>query len=205
MRVIVIGDIHGNYKALEFIQQQTNADLYIQVGDLSVKNGLFPLPSKPLLFIHGNTDNINVLSRYHNNHNFVTIARNLFYLPSGNICPLGGLTIAGMGGSFSPKYYYHDKKKLEGRKRRHYTHEDYQLIADMANGVDILLTHEASSPLVSPSKFKGNRGRSEITKLILLTKPIFHFFGHHNLSTCTKIFDTYSRGIPNRSYIEVEL
>ena len=88
--------------------------------------------------------------------------------------------IGGLGGNYAPSRYNLTRDQLHDKRRRHYTIGDVNKLKE-ARKLDILLTHEASSPYIIKS-FNGNKwrdaGRSEITELIRWLRPKYHFYGH---------------------------
>ena len=207
MKIIVIGDIHGNYNLLNIILQRTDAEFYLQVGDFGdAKNTTVGYPDldKPLLFIPGNHECADSLNKFNKNNGKSLIRKNLWYLPIGNSTSFRGVTIAGFGGNYAENYYFKRRNSLEGRHRLHYTYEDYEKLLDYNNKLDILLTHEAPSPCILP-KYYGDCGRKEITELLYLLNPMYHFYGHHHQYYTQKIGNTISRCLPEFGIIEIEM
>ena len=212
MKVIVIGDIHGDYPKLDNILNKTNADLYLQVGDLAGSKNFeewyYEPKSKPLLFIAGNHEAWDILEPYNDTplNQIIEIEQNLWYLPLGHYYDYKGLRIGGLGGNHAPSRYNYTRDRLGGDRRRHYTIHDVEKLKK-AEHLDILLTHEAPHPFFRNPFIPGseNMGKKEITNLVHLLKPRYHFFGHHHVSRKQMIDDTVCACVPIFNYVEVEI
>ena len=213
MKVIIIGDIHGDFPKIDKIINNTKADLYLQVGDLAGSLNFdewFYTPfSKPIIFISGNHENYDVLEPYNRreiNNVAWEIEQNLYYLPIGNYVDWEGLRIGGLGGNFAPSRYNLTRDKLDGGRRRHYTINEVERLK-RAKSVDILLTHEAPTPFYRNPYFTSGEdmGKKEITELVKFLKPKYHFFGHHHVSRQLTIGNTICYCVPIFNYVELEL
>jgi Icc-related predicted phosphoesterase len=208
MKVIAVGDIHGDYDKLNFIMDNTDGDLYLQVGDLAgsnqIKHMRYPDLDKPLIFISGNHDDPDLLETFNRSkrEGKFLIKKNLWYLPMGNFTIANGIVIGGVGGNYSPNKFYEHRGCLHGRRRVHYTfHEMSKLI--IANPkLDILLTHEAPSPHIVGSK---DYGRIEITKLVKYLSPKYHYYGHHHSSYNHMCGNTLSQCLPLYGWTGIEI
>ncbi len=185
MKIIVIGDLHGDYERLQDIMNGTNADIYLQVGDFAGDEDYYPDLEKPLYFIRGNHECFDILDRYQKP---AEIQRNLIYIPNGEVVEVDGIRIGALGGNYSPVSFLKKRSELSGKRRAHITAEDYKKALRMEN-LDILLTHEAPSPFHLRGK---DVGLTIITSLLFALKPRFHFFGHHHIDKEMEIFETKS-------------
>jgi Icc-related predicted phosphoesterase len=205
MRIIVIGDVHGDFRIIDTILNTTHANFYVQVGDLGSPSLRYPDLEKPLIFIPGNKENADFLGKFPQYDGKVLIKKNLWYLPIGESTTFRGISIAGFGGNYSENYYYEERGRLQGRHRLHFTKRDYLRMLDTASKIDILLTHEAPSPFIVPRKFKGDRGKKIISKLVEVLQPKYNFFGHHNVSFTNTLHRSICKCISNNCYLEVEI
>jgi Icc-related predicted phosphoesterase len=206
MKIIVIGDVHGDYDILREIQKHTDGDLYLQVGDLSGDSlARYPSLEKPLLFISGNKENADILYKDLNHYDKFLIKDNLWYLPNGCDTVWDGVRILGVGGIYSPKDFFKHKKDLQGRRRLHYTYREILQALACHGRIDILLTHEAPCPFMVSGKFMTDRGRPEIAKLDYALQPMYHFFGHHHVATNSFVHHTNTRCIPRNSVVGIEI
>jgi hypothetical protein len=213
--VCIIGDIHGNFDVIHTLQNNLeDVDIFLQVGDLAGWDGdgnyIYTSFDKPLIFIAGNHENFDILSKYDtdtiNLKERIKIKKNLYYLPIGHCIRYKGIMIAGLGGNHSSVRYKMNRNDLQGQRRRHYTRRDVNRLLSIKDPIDILLTHEASSPHHS-FKHHIDLGRPEINRLIYNLKPTYHFYGHHHLDYKNQVIDkTISTCVQFEEfeYIEIE-
>ena len=218
MKIVVIGDIHGDFPKLFEILDNTDADLYLQVGDLAgfmdFNTWVYTEVSKPLIFIAGNHENYDILEPYNSKDRkeMYEIEKNLFYLPIGHHVNIKGVRIGGLGGNYAPTRYHLNRKELHYKRRRHYTQNDVNKLLT-SKKLDILLTHEAPSPFIihryphTPKDIgKGSDiGRPEITYLIKSLKPRYHFYGHHHFPHTQILHDCKCVCVPIFNYVSLDL
>jgi hypothetical protein len=103
MRVGILGDLHGAFEALENVMaRERDVPLWLSVGDIASDTGAYPTPSRPFYFIKGNNENFDVLARLAAGK---SVAANLHLVPNGRLVELSGVRVAGLGGTFAPKWY----------------------------------------------------------------------------------------------------
>jgi len=132
----------------------------------------------PLYFVKGNHDDYDYLAALAAGVETGAVAvdpwNRIRYLPSGRIATIeaGGSTlrVAALGGIADP-----DGHAGEGSKPDHYTHEEVHAVAGLAGPVDVLLTHDAPWGTLVPEG-----GSHDVTDLIRLHAPAFHFCGHYH-------------------------
>jgi Icc-related predicted phosphoesterase len=130
---------------------------------------------------------------------------------------VGPLTVAGLGGTYAPKWYETPAAQLPHRptddKRRHFVREEVEACKRL-RGVDILMTHEAPRPfIVIPEAVPGRPGRrldagkSPINDVLVTLKPRLHLCGHHH-----RFVESVREGVRsvcldriNRSYLLIDL
>ncbi len=161
MRIGIFGDVHGELKELYRIAEREGVDAILQVGDFETirdKKDLkfFPTLPKfrvvkdyaefhrkgevpiPTFFIGGNHEAFNVLEEYDEGGELI---RNLYFIGRAGTIGLGGLTIGGLSGIYSDKFYKHERKKeFFLRDRAYFTESDLKRLEEQQ--LDILLTHE---------------------------------------------------------------
>lgn len=211
MKIIVIGDLHGNYNHLDRILNTTNAKAYLQVGDFcgskEVKYKDYPDVSKPVLFISGNHDDPEYLEKFnlYTVDGRILIKRNLWYLPMGNTTIFQGLSIGGLGGIFSSNKFFTDRKELKGKSRLYYTFDVFNKLKSTSKKLEILLTHESPNPFsFCNPRHPYTEGRHEISKLLEVLSPAFHFCGHLHKYIIKDYGRVRSVCVPQNGYIEVE-
>ena len=133
-----------------------------------------------------------------NNENFDAIAADDFppefhHIPNGSEADVGGLRVAGLGGTFAPTMFELDPRELPHPKkrtakateladrRRHFVRAEVEACKRLRS-IDVLLTHEAPSPfrLTGHGGRPNDAGKAAITEVILAVKPRLHLFGHHH-------------------------
>ena len=184
MKIVILGDVHGRFREIDWIMDSTNASVYLQTGDLASEDDStrYPSLSKPLIFCAGNHEEWDELEKFEGKKEICKIGKNLYYVPQGNYIDLGSLLngketnfrIGALGGNYSPKRYNLERSELRGERRRHYVNQDVEKTKKLID-IKILLTHEAPFPY----KERG-KGRKEITEILECLKPKYHFFGHHH-------------------------
>jgi predicted phosphodiesterase len=212
----VIGDIHGNFAALDrILSRHLEVPFWLCVGDVASQSGAYPTPPAPLYWIKGNNEGFDRIASFQAGADVVP---NLHYIPNGAVVTVGQLKVAGLGGTFAPTWYDTPATRLphtpKDDKRRHFVREEVEALRTLGP-VDVLLTHEAPKPFwidlrssTAPSKrWRRDVGKAPIAEVADALQPRLHCFGHHH------VFATFNRAeIPtvcadrvNRSYLLVDL
>jgi Icc-related predicted phosphoesterase len=211
----VVGDIHGNFDALERVMRRhPEVPFWLCVGDVASSAGAYPTPIAPMHWIKGNNENFDRIASFVAGTDKID---NLHYIPNGVSVQLDGVTVAGVGGTFAPTWYETPAARLPHKpkddKRRHFVKEEIDVCRQLGH-VDVLLTHEAPKPFwidlpssTAPSrKWRRDVGKEPIAQLADALQPRLHCFGHHHVQAS---FDR--AGIPtvcvdrvNRGYLLVD-
>jgi Icc-related predicted phosphoesterase len=221
MTIGAVADIHGNFDALtQAMERHPDVPLWICVGDLASRTGEYPTPPRPLFWIKGNNEDFQRIAAWEAGE---PQPHNLRYIRNGTAADVGGLRVAGLGGTFAPKWFNaragdlaHGRRDspLEKRddKRRHFVREEAEACKQLAP-IDILMTHEAARPFIvveepSPGR-KGRRmdaGKPAVNDVLATLKPRLHLCGHHH-----RFSETVREGVPsvcidrvNRSYLLID-
>ena len=221
MTVGAVADIHGNFDALtQAMERHPDVPLWICVGDLASRTGAYPTPSRPLFWIKGNNEDFERIAAWEAGD---AQPHNLHYIRNGTATDVGSLRVAGLGGTFAPKWFEARAVDLApGRrdaafekrddKRRHFVRDEAEACKRLAP-IDILMTHEAARPFIvveepSPGR-KGRRmdaGKPAINEVLATLKPRLHLCGHHH-----RFSETMREGVPsvcidrvNRSYLLID-
>ena len=212
----VIGDIHGNFAALERVQRRhPDVPFWLCVGDVASTTGAYPAPIAPMYWIKGNNEVFDRIDAFRAGRETV---RNLHYLANGVALTVGGVSVAGVGGTFAPTWYETPAASLPAKpkddKRRHFVREEIEACQQLGH-VDVLLTHEAPKPFwidlptsTTPArKWRRDVGKAPITELADALRPRLHCFGHHHVHAA---FDragiaTVCVDRVNRGYLLVDL
>ena len=221
MLVGAVADIHGNFEALtQAMERHPDVPLWICVGDLASRAGVYPTPPRPLFWIKGNNEDFERIAAWEAGE---PQPPNLHYIRNGTASDVGSLRVAGLGGTFAPKWFdtraadlAHGRRDsvFEKRddKRRHFVRDEVEACKQLAP-IDILMTHEAARPFIvvedsSPGR-KSRRmdaGKPAINEVLATLKPRLHLCGHHH-----RFSETVREGVPsvcidrvNRSYLLID-
>jgi uncharacterized protein len=211
----VVGDIHGNFKALDLIlSRHPEVPFWLCVGDVASANGSYPQPPAPVYWIQGNNESFDRIAALRAGSDAIP---NLHFIPNGTALTIGPITVAGVGGTFAPTWYETPAAALPAKpkddKRRHFVREEIESCKRLRR-VDVFLTHEAPKPFwidlpssTAPSRrWRRDVGKAPIAEAADALRPRLHCFGHHHVHA------SFTRaGIPtvcvdrvNRAYLLVD-
>ncbi len=239
MLVAVLGDVHGDFEAMErAFALEPVAVAWLCVGDVATDSGLYPVPSRPFSFIKGNNEDFDVIARLAAGE---PVQPNLRLVPNGQVVEIDSaewrgstsaprselgegrvsraerpsvVRVAGLGGTFAPKWYDTPPEALpDGRraglqtrrrggpsgpphgrddKRRHFVRAEVEACLAL-RGVDLFLTHEAPRPYWAGSGGRRNdAGKTVINEILATMRPRLHVFGHHH-----KFSERLCEGVPS--------
>jgi Icc-related predicted phosphoesterase len=221
MTVGAVADIHGNFEALtRAMDRHPDVPLWICVGDVASRTGTYPSPPAPLFWIKGNNEDFERIAAWEAGE---AQPSNLHYLRNGTAADVGSLRVAGLGGTYAPKWFDTPTADLpparreaafdkRDDKRRHFVREEAEACKQLAP-IDILMTHEAARPFIiadEPSPGRASRrhdaGKPAINDVLAALKPRLHLCGHHH-----RFSETVREGVPsvcidriNRSYLLID-
>lgn len=213
MVIGAIADIHGNFDAVRrAMTRHADVPLWVCVGDVASSTGAYPEPPAPLYWIKGNNEQFDRIADWEAGGD---APRNLFYIKNGTAVRVGPLVVAGVGGTYAPKWYDTPAVQLphtpKDDKRRHFVRDEIEACKRL-RGVDILMTHEAPRPFIvsedgdsRPAK-RWDAGKRPINELLATVKPRLHLCGHHHRFTETDREGVRSVCIDriNRSYLLID-
>jgi hypothetical protein len=138
---------------------------------------------RPTVFIKGNHEDFEWLEAQRTTE----VLSNLWYLPNGCTMDLpdgehGSIRIGGIGGCYGPSNYERPSSQLKGYAKRHYTQDEIERLK-RANGVDIILTHDAPAGVEFPTHRRGRgyvSNAAGLDSLLAFARPRLAFFGHHH-------------------------
>jgi predicted phosphodiesterase len=94
-----LGDIHGDFAAARRVMaRHPDVGFWLCVGDLADSDGRYEALPAPLYWIKGNNENFDTLAAGR-------FPANLHYLPNAHLETIGGLRVAGLGGTLAPTWY----------------------------------------------------------------------------------------------------
>ena len=208
----VLGDIHGDFESVRRImRQRRDVPVWLCVGDLPDDEGRYQDVPAPLSFIKGNNEHFDRIAAG-------DLAENLRFIPNATRVEVGGLSVAGLGGTFAPTWYEtaaaalpHPKKGSPratelADKRRHFVREEVEACKAM-RGVDIFLTHEAAKPFRPHPGGRGpDAGKAQINEVLAAMQPRLHLFGHHHRYSDGEREGVRSIGLDlvSRSFVVIE-
>jgi len=189
MKFGALGDIHGDFEsARRVMSRHPDVPFWLCVGDLADGEGRYQALPAPLYWIKGNNENFDVIDAG-------VFPGNLHYLPNGRLSEIGGIRVAGLGGTFAPSWYDtvaaslpHPRKGSAkatelADKRRHFVREEVEACRTL-QAVDVLLTHEAPRPYFAGGGPRRNdAGKTPVNEILAAMKPRLHLFGHHHRFT----------------------
>ena len=187
MQIGAVADIHGNFDALyRAMTRHLHVPLWVCVGDLASNTGAYPDPSAPVYWIKGNNEQFDRIADWEAGH---PSPRNLRYIKNGTATRVGPLVVAGVGGTYAPKWYDTPAALLphtpKDDKRRHFVREEIEACKRL-RGVDILMTHEAPRPFIVSDEGESrpvrrwDAGKPVISELLAAVRPRLHLCGHHH-------------------------
>jgi calcineurin-like phosphoesterase family protein len=215
-----VADIHGNFEALtQAMERHPDVLLWICVGDVASRTGAYPTPPRPLFWIKGNNEDFERIAAWEGGD---AQPPNLHYIRNGTATDVGSLRVAGLGGTFAPKWFEARAVDLApGRrdaafekrddKRRHFVRDEAEACKRLAP-IDILMTHEAARPFIvveepldsldvalargrPAARRKPRRfdaGKPAINEVLATLKPRLHLCGHHH-----RFSETMREGVPS--------
>lgn len=221
MIIGAVADIHGNFDALtRAMERHPAVPFWICVGDLASRTGAYPELPKPLYWIKGNNEDFDRIAAWQAGE---PQPRHLHFIANGTAVMVGPLRVAGLGGTFAPKWFDTAAADLpaprpgmpvEKRddKRRHFVREETEACKRLGV-VDILMTHEAARPFILVDAARpGARvrrldaGKPAINDVLAALRPRLHLCGHHHRFSETEREGVRSVCIDriNRSYLLVD-
>jgi Icc-related predicted phosphoesterase len=208
-----LADIHGNFEAMtRAMERHADVPLWLCVGDVASRTGSYPEPIAPLYWIKGNNENFDRIAEWQQGR---AVVPNLHFIPNGTAAKVGPLRVAGLGGTFAPKWFDTPAAALPHKKsddkRRHFVREEVEA-CERLRDVDILMTHEAARPFIvavgpePDSKRRLDAGKPAINGVLAAMKPRLHLCGHHH-----RFVETEREGVRsvcvdrvNRSYLLID-
>jgi hypothetical protein len=207
MIIGAVADIHGNFDALRRVMERhPDVPFWICVGDLASNSGVYPEPPRPLFWIKGNNEDFERIAAWEAGE---PLPRNLYLIRNATAVAVGPLRVAGLGGTFAPKWFDTPAVDLPAPrpgapydkrddKRRHFVREEVETCKHLG-AVDILMTHEAARPFIlvdeprpGAKPRRVDAGKPAINDLLASLKPRLHLFGHHH-----RFSETQREGVPS--------
>jgi uncharacterized protein len=215
MVIGAVADIHGNFDAMaRAMERHPEVPFWICVGDVASRTGAYPAPPKPLYWIKGNNENFDRIADFAAGTDLVA---NLHFIANGTAVDVGGVRVAGLGGTFAPTWFDTPAARLPRKasddKRRHFVREEAEACKRLRN-VDILMTHEAPRPFIlvddpapgRPAPRRRDAGKPAINDVLATLQPRLHLCGHHH-----RFAETIREGVRsvcidrvNRSYLLID-
>ena len=183
-----LGDIHGDFATVRrIIHRHPVVPFWLCVGDVADADGAYEPVGAPIYWIKGNNENFDAIAAD-------DLPSDLHHITNGSATTVGGLKVAGLGGTFAPTMFElapadlpHPKKGTAkatalADRRRHFVRVEVESCKRL-RGVDVLLTHEAPSPFrvsVPGGRRPTDAGKAAITEILAAVRPRLHLFGHHH-------------------------
>lgn len=194
MKILVIGGTKGNVDIINEHLTKSGADIALCTGDLGIfyrKENFEILPKsfetnlfyqylegkkefiKPVYSVRGAHDNLSLCKKLHEGYFHIN---NFHLLGDGETVSIihvdKTITIGGIGGSYSPKYY--DCDTLKGNEKRHFTKNHVNNLKQ--HKLTLLILHD----LIGPCTKKKLNYSQEIFDLLDSTRPLYCFVGKYH-------------------------
>ena len=177
-----LGDVHGDFDSVRLIMgRHQEIPFWLSVGDIADAESRYEAFPAPLHFIKGNNEGFDALAGGQ-------LPANLYYLANGTLRTVGGIRVAGLGGTFAPSWFDtpasnlpHPRKGTSkatelADKRRHFVREEVDACKAM-DRVDVFMSHEAPRPY---RVGRMDAGKTPVNEVLASAKPRLHLFGHHH-------------------------
>ena len=177
-----LGDVHGDFDSVRLIMgRHQEIPFWLSVGDIADAEGRYEAFPAPLHFIKGNNEGFDALAGGQ-------LPANLYYLANGTLRTVGGIRVAGLGGTFAPSWFNtpasnlpHPRKGTSkatelADKRRHFVREEVDACKAM-DRMDVFMSH------VAPRPYRVGRMdavKTPVNEVLASAKPRLHLFGHHH-------------------------
>ena len=184
---MIVGDIHGEFGALNALMNIQRPDITIVCGDIAYywMNTEAVREIKPkgkVYLIPGNHEDWNALQNvYRHNVDPLEIESNIFWCPIGSSIELNNIKILFVGGAES-----HDKNQrtfmIDWFPEEVLNSRDLDFIIDNNNKADIIISHTA--PLAFKMNISGystDPTRHVLSILLEKYKPHRWYFGHFHM------------------------
>lgn len=172
-KVLVLGDVHGDWRRLKkFISDQA-PDAIVQVGDFGYWHPFELALDVPLYFIDGNHEHHPTLPS-----KVTEVGRNVFYVPRGTVAKLNGKNCLFMGGAASIDFMYRTEG-VDWFKEEIISESDLYNLPDLR--IHTVFSHTA------PSEFNMREGikfydpsRDRLSYILKKYEPRLWFSGHYH-------------------------
>lgn len=163
------------------MERHREVPFWLCVGDVADAEGRYASMPSPLYWIKGNNEQFDSIASG-------DLPAGLHYIPNGHLVVIGGLRVAGLGGTFAPTMYDlaaaelpHPRKRTAratelADRRRHFVREEVERCKRLGT-VDVFLSHEAPLPFRVGAIQAGKRQVNEVLEIL---HPRLHLFGHHH-------------------------
>lgn len=189
MKIIVAGDIHGCWDALETLLDEEKPDVILQCGDIGFWPKFSPFPSKVLQkklrksgttihFCEGNHEDLDTLMSMENPE----VAPNIFYRKRGSLINVGNRNILFMGGALSVDKAWR-MPHVSWFPQETIRECDLYGLPPLGTKIDIVISHTAPTafPVVSTMNLPTNIGdpsRNHLSYILEEYRPTQWYFGH---------------------------
>jgi len=190
--ILVVGDIHEEFKYLNSLINEKRPSIILQVGDFGYwpeDKGKQEIKNKDtkIYFCDGNHEDHESLKKLKNNE----IQKDVFYMKRGSTLDLpDGRRVLFMGGAFSHDWRYENlfTGKIEYREPGVDWFPEHELVTEdnVKNTpdvkIDIVISHTSPKEffVMSPKKEK-DPSRENLSYILKKYKPKLWFFGHFHI------------------------
>jgi Icc-related predicted phosphoesterase len=182
-KILVVGDIHGNFSNLNSLINVTQPEILLQVGDF----GYWPLFTKhlqkPWKKIKSNDTKIYFCDGNHEDHECLRnlsdneISKNVYYMKRGSTLKLpDGRNVLFVGGAFSIDYKDRTSGKDWFPDLELFSNNDLKQLPD--EEIDVVISHTAPIEFFTGFRPCGDVSRKNLSYVLRKYKPKEWYFGH---------------------------
>ena len=176
--ILVVGDIHGDFAALNSLINKKRPSTILQVGDF----GYWPkfknkrqveAQNTIIYFCDGNHEDHESLRQFKNSE----VYENIYYMERGSTLNLpDGRTVLFMGGAHSPDWKFRTPKYDWFPNMELITKEDIDRVPDTK--IDVVISHTAPEEFYIWFSAREDPSRKHLSLILEKYKPKLWYFGH---------------------------
>jgi Icc-related predicted phosphoesterase len=187
MKIVALGDVHGNFDFLNSFIEEQEADVILQCGDNAYywnkdNTGIIKPKHTKVYFTPGNHENWDMFEEKIGRHGTVPIEveKNIFMCPIGSTLTINGKVILFVGGADSIDKEYR-LPKVSWWSQEILNYNDFDYISKNVRKTDIIISHTCPTSFQIGYQYydKINDPSRAVLNLVLTQyQPKLWFFGH---------------------------
>lgn len=197
MKIAVLGDIHANWKTLNFFIKHSNPNMILSCGDFGYWPGhdaydlnIIKNKNCKIHFCDGNHENHEKLQKLKDTE--LQVRPNIFYQPRGSTLKLpDGRTILFMGGANSidkhlrtPGHNWFPEENISIKDMQNLPNEKIDIVISHTcpQGVEFIHLKSDWSYRLAHDLKKKDTNRSNLLEILKIYQPTLWYFGHWHWS-----------------------